>query len=467
MKTKNNEFYSQVKIAFTSNPANMLDPYELIDKLALDLAAISQKVSNTNISFLELLDAILDYTNPADLNPPPNPSPIPCLKINSLFSFIALNEEKRPELVKELEEELAFQIEENPKHLKSLKLNDILKKIFNREVINHLNNNPETILNAFDNAFFMPDEQEDINTLKNLPLYRKFKHPISSLATHILSSLPISLKERINNYFSYSKEEFKNLTYQQLTAKKLLYVLNITLNSNLNLHLLIDKASSYLTTAPYSRYSFNFHITKNSDYSIFHDAYYIAESIYQHPNYDLYDIIKDIADYETSNTYDNELLEWNNEQFKNCPEAHNNLLKEAYSFIDHSTDKFDLLEVLKIAHYLEIENNYHETPLDTLFSAYLIAFDNHNQDLVKQTLTEHFKKLDKAFSSSNETDLPTFLNLPLPPAHYALTKFESFFDEKLYSNDERAEILSDLKEFVNQEKPSLNDFITHLETLLK
>ena len=182
MKTKNNEFYSQVKIAFTSNPANMLDPYELSDKLALDLAAISQKISNTNLSFLELIDAILD----TDLNPPqsaPNPSPIPCLKTNSLFSFIALNEEKRPELVKQLEEELAFQITENPKHLKSLKLNDILKKIFNREVINHLNNNPDAILNAFDNAFFMPDNQEDINTLKNLPLYRKFKHPISSLAT--------------------------------------------------------------------------------------------------------------------------------------------------------------------------------------------------------------------------------------------------------------------------------------------
>ena len=283
MKTKNNEFYSELKMAFTSNPANTLDPYELSDKLALDLAAISRKISNTNLSFLELLDAILDYANPADLNPPPNPSPIPCLKTNSLFSFIALNETAKPELVKELEEELqfainniyrkdTFQIEENPKHLKSLKLNDILKKIFNREVINHLNNNPETILNAFDNAFFMPDNQEDINTLKNLPLYRKFKCPITSLASLILSSLPISLKERINNYFSYSKEEFKNLTYQQLTAKKLLYVLNITLNSNLNLHLLIDKASSYLTTAPYSRYSFNFHITKNSDYSIFHDA---------------------------------------------------------------------------------------------------------------------------------------------------------------------------------------------------
>ena len=155
MKTKNNEFYSELKIAFTSNPANMLDPYELSDKLALDLADISRKISNNNLSFLELIDAILDYTNPADLNPPnSSQSPIPCLKTNSLFSFIALNETAKPELVKELEEELAFQIRENPKHLKSLKLNDILKKIFNKEVINHLNNNPEIILNAFDTAFF-------------------------------------------------------------------------------------------------------------------------------------------------------------------------------------------------------------------------------------------------------------------------------------------------------------------------
>ena len=479
---KTNEFYSQVKMAFTSNPANMLDPYELSDKLALDIAAISQKISNNNLSFLELIDAILDYTNPCvceatasqetDLNPPTNPSPIPCLKTNSLFSFIALNEEKRPELVKELETELAFQINENPKHLKSLKLNDILKKIFNKEVINHLNNNPDAILNAFDNAFFYPDNQEDINTLKNHPLYKKFKFPITSLASFIFSSLPLPLIERINNYFSYSNSEFKNFTYQQLTAKKLLYVLNITLNSNLNLHLLIKKASSYITTAPYSRYSFNFHITKNSDHIIYQEADYIAEYLNNSPDEDLTDIIKDIADNQALSTYNKELLEWNNKQFETCPETHNNLLREAYSFIDHSIAKFDLLELLKIAYYLERENLYHDTPLDTLFSAYLIALDNHNQDLAKQTLTEHFKKLEKAFQADQtdqtyQSDLPTFLNLPLPPAHYALTKFESFFDEKLYSNEERAEILSDLKEFVNQERPSLNAFIDRLETLLK
>ena len=313
----------------------------------------------------------------------------------------------------------------------------------------------------------MPDNQEDINTLKNHPLHRKFKSPITHLASFILSSLPTSLKERINNYFSYANKEFKNFTYQQLTAKKLLYVLNITLNSNLNLHLLIDKASKYILTAPYSRYSFNFHITKNSDHLIYQEADYIAESLNQHPNYDLHDIITEIADYETSITYDNELLEWNKEQLTNCPDDHNNLLKEAYSFIDHSTDKFNLLELLKIAYYLERENLYHETPLDTLFSAYLIALDNHNQDLAKQELTNHFAKLNEAFSSSNETDLPTFLNLPLPPAHFGLSSLNLFFDEKLYSNEERAEILSDLKEFVNQERPSLNDFIDHLKTLLK
>lgn len=483
MKTKNNEFYSELKMAFTSNPANMLDPYELSDKLALDLAAISRKISNNNLSFLELLDAILDYTNPADLNPPqsaPNPSPIPCLKTNSLFSFIALNETAKPELVKELETELAIQITENPKHLKVGDiLSPALKKIFNKEVINHLNNNPEIILNAFDNAFFMPDNQEDINTLKNHPLHKKFKFPITSLASFILSSLPLPLIERINNYFNYSsKEEFKNFTYQQIIAKKLLYVLNITLNSNLNLHLLIDKASKYIFTAPYSRYSFNFHITKNSDHIIYQEADYIAEYLNNSPDEDLTDIIKDIADNQALSTYNKELLEWNKEQLTNCPETHNNLLKEAYceayasqgnSFLpsSQSPKDFDLIELLKIAYYLERENLYHETPLDTLFSAYLIALDNHNQELAKQTLTNHFKKLDKAFTLSNQTDLPTFLNLPLPPAHYALTKFESFFDEKLYSNEDRAEILNNLKEFINQERPSLNDFIDRLETLLK
>ena len=464
MKTKNTEFYSQVKMAFTSNPIAMLDPYELSDKLALDLTAISRKYNTNNLSYLGLIEEILTCENSA---PAPNPSPIPCLKTNSLFSFIALNEEKRPELVKELEAELVFRLKNKSNDI----LSPALKKVFNKEVINHLNNNPDAILNAYDNAFYMPDNQEDINTLKNHQLHKKFKCPISSLASLILSSLPTSLKERINNYFNYSsKEEFKNFTYQQITAKKLLYVLNISFNYKLNLPLLIDKTSTYITTAPYSRYSFNFYLTQNSDHTIYQEATYIAEYLTNSPDEDLTDIIKDIADYETSITYDNEILEWNKEQLTNCPNAHNNLLKEAYSFLpsSQSPKDFDLIELLKIAYYLEKENEYHETPLDTLFSAYLIALDNHNQDLAKQELTNHFAKSKNLFENqTDQTDLPTFLNLPLPPAHYALTKFESFFDEELYSDEERAEILSNLKEFINQERPSLNDFIDRLETLLK
>ena len=39
--------------------------------------------------------------------------------------------------------------------------------------------------------------------------------------------------------------------------------------------------------------------------------------------------------------------------------------------------------------------------------------------------------------------------------------------KNFYSDEERAEILSNLKEFINQERPSLNDFIAHIEDKLK
>lgn len=153
--------------------------------------------------------------------------------------------------------------------------------------------------------------------------------------------------------------------------------------------------------------------TSKTDYL---NGVYISESLNFLPNADLDTIIKDLADYE----------------------------EELTPMIAQSRISF-----------------YENLPITCFYTAYLCAYDEYKQGLIRNYFKDYFNRFSHIFESSS-SQLPLFVHIPLPKVE----DIERELDVKLHAptHFRNKKLVRHLKYFIKTRRPSFNDFVKELST---